>query len=241
MAEVTTPTIASDKTNVVDKKEKKKIFGVQKAADLVVYRLLKKNDRTERTDTPEYPPYIRFPNKDIIVWDFKNEDGAIETATREMRWLPGEQSIFVDEQEKNGRKIPDNILNNPNNRFEIIDGLLKVRPHEKTKIYFLDLCNRNSESEHRTGTVGAIFKKFTEEDRIAELKTKQVKQKEAVQKAFEASDEVIYASAMRLNIPLINNLTNGSRDYESIVADYRQVAMDNPIEFMNVYEDLTKK
>lgn len=230
MAEVQTPTTASDKPKVVE--TKKKIFGKQQQPDLVVYRLLKKNDRTERTDTPEYPPYKRFPNTDIIVW----EDG-----TREIRWLPGEQSIFVDDQEKNGRKIPDNILHNPNNRFEIIEGLIKVRPHEKNKISFLDICNRNSESDNRTGTVEALFKKFTEEDRITELKNKQVKQKEAVEKAFNASDEVIYASAMRLNIPLINNLTNGSRDYESIIADYRQVAMDNPIEFLNIYEDLSKK
>lgn len=232
MAEVKEPNIASVDAKQQPAEKKKKIFGVQKKPDLVVYRLVKKNDRTERMDTPEYPPYRRFPNTDIITW----EDG-----TREIRWLPGEQSIFVDEQEKNGRKIPDNIIHNPNNRFEIIEGLVKVRPHEKTKIQFLDICNRNIESEHRTGTVEALFKKFTEEDRIYELKDKQQKQKDAIQKAFDASDEVIYASAIRLNIPIINNLTNGSRDYESIVADYRQTAMDNPTEFLNVFAEFETK
>lgn len=206
---------------------KKKIFGEQKQPDLVVYRLIEKNDRTLRMDTPEYPPYKRFPNKDIIVW---------EGGTREIRWLPGEQSIFVDEQEKNGRRIPENIIDNPNNRFEIIDGYIKVQPHQKTKIYFLDICNRNAESKYRTGSVAVLFKKFTEETRIEELKTKQVKQKEAMQKSFDATDEQVYAHARILNIPLINNLTGGSRDYEAIVTDYRQAALDNPVEFLKVFD-----
>lgn len=224
MAEVTIPTIASDKKA---EKPNKKIFGVDKKPDNVIYRLLKKNDRTERTDTPEYPPYRRFPNKDIIVW---------EDATREIRWLPGEQSIFVDEQEKNGRKIPDNILNNQNNRFEVIDGYIRVRPHEKTKIQFLDMCNRNIDSEHRTGTVEALFSKYTEEMKSAEMTDKQDKQVEAMGKAATATPDQVYAHAIRLNIPLINNLTQGSRDYEAIRADYRQKAMDFPDDFLKVFD-----
>jgi hypothetical protein len=234
MAEVLeAPKKASDKKA---DQPNKKIFGKQKQPDLVLYRLLHKNDKTQRTDTPDYPPYTRFPNYDIITWGYKNEDGSISESTRAIRWLPAEQSIFVDEQEKDGRRIPDNIINNPNNRFEIIDGFVKVQPHQKTKIYFLDICNRNSESTHRTGTVGAKFKRYTEEDRIAELSSKQVEQKKAMEKAFSASDEQIYAQAVALNIPIINNLTGGSRDYEAIVTDYRQTAMDNPIEFIKVFD-----
>jgi hypothetical protein len=151
MAEVlNAPKIASDKKA---DEPKKKIFGQQKKPDVVLYRLIKENDRTIRKDTPQFPPYKRFPNTDIIVW---------EDATREIRWLPGEQSIFVDEQEKNGRNIPENIIHNPNNRFEIIDGEIRVRPHEKTKILFLDMCNRNADSKHSTGTIQPLFRKLME-------------------------------------------------------------------------------
>lgn len=200
----------------------------QKAPDRVSYRLIKENDRTQRSDTPQFPPYKRFPNTDIIVW----EDG-----TREIRWLPGEQSIFVDEQEKNGRKIPDNIIHNPNNRFEIIDGYIHVRPHEKTKIQFLDMCNRNLHSKHRTGTIEALFVRYTEELRVAELQNKQVKQKEAMMKAFEATPEMVMLHAQKLNIPIINNITQGSREFEAIQADYRQMAMDFPNDFLKVFDD----
>jgi hypothetical protein len=194
----------------------------------VVYRLLKTNDRTQRTDTPLYPPYKRFPNTDIIVW---------EDATREIRWLPGEQSIFVDEQEKGGRKIPDNILNNPNNRFEINDGEIRVRTHEKTKIYFLDICNRNADSQHRTGTIQPLFKKYTEKQRIEDLGIKQSKQKEAMNKSFDATPELVYFHAIHLNIPLMDAVTGASREIDALITDYRQMAMDFPVEFLKVFDD----
>ncbi len=225
MAEVAQPNRASDK---ITSQTNKKIFGEKKGADLVIYRLIKQNDVKLREDTPLYPPYVRFPNKDIIVW----EDG-----TREIRWLPGEQSIFVDEQEKNGKKIPDNILENPNNRFEIIDGEIKVRPHEKTKIQFLDMCNRNADSKHRTGTIAPLFIRYTEEKRIADLNNKQQKQEEAIKKAFAASEELVYFQAPYLNIALIDVKTSASREFEAIRTDYRQVAIDNPVEFLKIFDD----
>jgi len=151
--------------------------------------------------------------------------------------LPGEQSIFVDVQEKDGRKIPENILNNANNRFEIIDGYIRVRPHEKTKIQFLDMCNRNIDSNHRTGTIPAIFKKYTEEARVKELGDKQTKQQEAMQKAFDADEELVYFHAPFMNISLVNSVTHQSREYEAIRTDYRQLAMDNPDVFLKVFND----
>lgn len=234
MAEVATPTTASDKKAEAPKK---KIFGEIKKPDVIIYRLIKTNDVRLRTDTPLYPPYIRFPNKDIITWEYKLEDGTSEEATREIRWLPGEQSIFVDDQEKNGRKIPDNIINNPNNRFEVINGDIQVQPHQKTKIQFLDICNRNVDSEHRTGTVAGIFRRYTEETRIAELNDKQVKQQEAMQKAFNATEEMVYFHAIYLKIPLINSVTQASREFDAIRTDYRQIAMDTPIDFLKIYDD----
>lgn len=236
MAEVEVPNRASEKK--AEQSKNKKIFGVQKNPDVIIYRMIQQNDRTLRMDTPLYPPYIRFPNTDIVVWEYTDEQGNKSQATREIRWLPGEQSIFVDEQEKNGRKLPDNIINNPNNRFEIIDGDVRVQPHQKTKIQFLDICNRNADSEHRTGTVQAVFRKYTEDVRIAELKEKQSKQKIAMQAAFEASDELVFFHAPLLNIPIVNNLTGGSRDFESILTDYRQIAMDSPDAFLKIFNDV---
>jgi stalled ribosome alternative rescue factor ArfA len=218
---------ASDKKIQIVEPPQKSVVPLKSPSN-VVYRLLKQNDRTQRTDTPLYPPYKRFPNIDIIVW---------EDATREIRWLPGEQSIFVDEQEKNGRKIPENILNNPNNRFEIIDGEIRVRPHEKTKILFLDMCNRNADSKHSTGTIQPLFRKYTEKQRVEDLGIKQRKQKEAINKSFEASPDLVYFHARHLNIPLMDSVTGASREIDALITDYRQMAMDFPVEFLKVFDD----
>jgi hypothetical protein len=229
MAEVTTPKRAS----VLNEPIKKKIFGNQKAADVIIYRLDKRNDKV-RDDTPPYPPYIRFPNYDIITWE-DEETGVV--GTRAIRWLPGETTIFVDEQEKNGRTIPENILNNPNNRFEIIDGEIKVRPHEKTKIQFLDYCNRNSRSEYSTGRVQGIFSRYSEEGQVENLKNKQKLQKEALDKAYAASPEQIAFHAKYLNIPMVDPKTSATRTQDAVSTDYVQFALDNPSEFIKTYDD----
>jgi hypothetical protein len=225
-------------TDVVEKKEpaavkgKKSPFGKQKTPDQIVFRLIEKNEVKLRDDTPPYRPYIRFPNKDLIVW----EDG-----TREIRWLPGFTTIFVDEQEKDGRVIPENILINPNNRFEIIDGYIKVKPHEKTKILFLDMCNRNINSKYRTGSIPALFERYSEEKVIEVLSEKQGWQQEAIDKAFKASEEQVAFHVKYLGIPLIDHTSGESRTLKAIQADYRQYAIDNPKSFLETYDDVDLK
>lgn len=209
------------------KKEKKNLFGTAKAPDLIIYRLVKENQKL-REDTPRFPPYKRFPNTDIIQW---------EEGTRAIRFLPGFTSIFVDEQEAGNRVIPDNVLNNPNNRFEIIDGEIKVRPHEKTKRQFLDMCNRNADSEYRTGNIQGIFSKYSEETKIDNLAKKQESQQEAIDKAFNASPEQMAFHVKYLNIPTIDVVNNSTRTFKAIQADYRQYAIDNPENFIKTFDD----
>ena len=56
-------------------------------------------------------------------------------------------------------------------------------------------------------------------------------------KAFDATPDLVMFHAVHLNIPLINNITQGSREYEAIEADYRQMAMDFPDDFLKVFDD----
>lgn len=229
MAAVTEPTIASVNSS------KKKIFGTQKKPDMIIYRLVKKNDKL-RDDTPPYPPYKRFPNTDIISWNYGTDDKP-EWGERAIRFLPGYSTIFVDEQEKNGRVLPENVINNPNNRFEIINGEIRVRPHEAAKIYFLDICNRNVESEHRTGKTEGLFARYSEEKRVIDLQGKQKLQKEAIEKAFTADENQVAFHAKYLGISTIDPSTAASRTYEAVLADYRQMAIDNPKNFLDTFDD----
>lgn len=224
-----TPAVEKKNTN------KKSSFGTVKEADVIIYRLEKENEKL-RDDTPKFPPYIRFPNTDVIQWNFGTEQEP-EWGERAIRYLRGYPTIFVDEQEKNGRVVPENVLNNPNNRFEIINGEIIVRPHEKAKIQFLDYCNRNSKSPYRTGKTVTLFSRYSEEGRTQDLKAKQELQKVAFEKAFSADEEQIAFHAKYLGIPLIDPATTATRKPDSIITDYRQKAIDDPKKFIETYDD----
>jgi hypothetical protein len=211
-------------------------FGKPKAPEQIIYELLEKNDRRMRDDTPIYPPYIEFPNKDTILWNYGTEDQP-DWAERVIRFLPGFESIFVDEQEKDGRIIPENILNNRANKFIINKGHIKVRPAEKQKIKFLDMCNRNGDSPYRTGKVKAIFARKSEEKTIQETSTKQLRQQDAFAKAFNATESQIAFHAKYLGIPLVLSDTNASRTLIAVQTDYRQKALDDPDGFLKTFDD----
>ncbi len=209
------------------KKPVKSAFPAPKAADLIIYRLIKTNERS-RPVTPLYPPYRRFPNTDVIKW----KDGE-----RAIRYLRGFDSIFVDEQEQNGRVIPKAVLDNPNNKFEIIDGEIKVRPHEKTKIQFLDMCNRNVDSPYRTDRVEPIFARYSEEKAVENRLKTIDKQKRAMELAFNADEEQLVFHAKQLGIPLFDGVTSATRTIDAVKADYRQKAIGDPDKFLETYDD----
>lgn len=216
------------------KKEKKSIFGAERKPDQIIFRLLQPNQKL-RDDTPMYPPLKMFPNTDIITWNFGTTDKP-DWSERAIRYLPGYATIFVDEQEKDGRVIAKDILDRAP-KFEIIDGDIRVRPTEKTKLQFLDICNRNIDSPNRTGRVEILFGRYTEAKKIEQLAGMQEKQQEALEKAFKASDEQIAYHAKYLGIPMIDGPTSATRTAKAIITDYRQVAIDNPELFLKTYDD----
>jgi len=217
-------------------------FGPKKAPDSVVFRLLIQNKKI-RPDTPRYPPYMRIPNTDVIVWQKKDPKTGdiLEEGTRSIRYLPGEKSIFVDEQEKNGRVIPAQVLNNPNNRIEIIDGDIRCKPHETAKIQFLDMCNRNQDSEYRTGRTMPLFSRYnsTRSDKerleLGKLKLR------SMQLAASIEEQEMIAHVEKLRIAMTDDTTNESRKDEAIIADYYQVASEDPKRFLETYEQVKKK
>lgn len=214
---------------------KKSLFGEMKDAKLVIYKMIKKNPKL-RQDTPEYPPYRNFKNTDIIRWNYGTE-AEPEWGERAIRYLNGHPSIFVDEQEAGNRVIPERVLNNPKNQFELNNGIIAVASHELVKLKYLDFTNLNEDSPYSTGKVQPLFARYSEGKRVQELKKKQTLQKEAMEKAFAASEEQVAFHAKYLDIPIIDRETSATRDYESILTDYRQIAMDDPKKFIETFDD----
>lgn len=208
-------------------KNKKSAFGPKKEADVILFKLLNTNAK-ERPDTPLYPPVVMFPARDVIEWD---------GGERAIRYLSGWNTIFVDEQEANGRIIPDSVLNNTKNIIEFNEGEVKVRPHEKTKLQFLRFCNRNADSPHRTGKVPPLYSEYSEEKKTNELQLRQARQREALEKAFTAKESQIAFHAQYLGISPIDPATSATRTIEAIRADYQQFAIDNPDGFLRTFND----
>lgn len=204
----------------------------KKEATIVIYRMVKANTKVEgRDDTPLYPPYRRVKNTDTIVW--KDEEG--NESERAIRYLRGWDTIFVDEQEKNGRVISENTINNPQNFFEIVDGELKIQPHEAAKLKFWEMCNHNVNSEHKTGRVAGFMAKYSEEDSVKTLAKTQEAQKKAMDIAYAVKEEDMYESAQKAGIPLIDINNGASRTPEAITADFRQLALSKPDDFLKIF------
>jgi hypothetical protein len=156
--------------------------------------------------------------------------------------LPGEKSIYVDEQEKNGRTIAPTLLDNPNNRFEIIDGEIKVPVSHKQKIEFLDKCNRNADSPCRnpSSRTPPTFRRYTEDGNAAEMLKKQELQAQAIEAAKNATDEQIVAHVKALGIRMEDS-DGVDRSEAAILLDYRQIAMDTPDVFMKSFPALIEE
>lgn len=214
---------------------KKEIFGEMKEAKLIIYKMINKNPKI-RQDTPEYPPYRNFSNTDIIRWNWGTEEKP-DWGERAIRFLSGFPSIFVDEQEIGNRVIPDRVLNNPKNQFELNNGIIAVNSHELAKIQYLDYCNLNEDSPYSTGKKQPLFSRYSETKRVDDLKKKQNLQREAMEKAFSADEAQVAFHAKYLDIPIVDSQTSATRDYEAVLADYRQIAMDDPKTFLKTFDD----
>lgn len=212
-------------------KEQVKTTIIKKEPDYVIFRLINENPIIRgRDDIPKYPPYIRLKNTDVIVW---KDEKTGEKYERAIRFLNGHESIFVDEQEKNGRVIPPQMLKSDKNEFLILNGEMRFRPTERAKIQFARVRNANADSEHRTGRIAAIYKEYNEKAETVERKEFQNMVKEAMDKAYntDISDIMQYASLLNISI---NGADGGSREADAIKSDFIQRAIDQPKQFLDI-------
>lgn len=224
------------------KSKKPNPFATLKKPDTIIYRLIEKNNMGLRTDTPEYPPYIKKKNTDVIDYilpkDIEGLGKEGETVQTAIRYIHGEKSIFVYEQEKNGRDIPENVLHNQKNDLEIINGDIRVRPSEKTKIQFLDYASWNLDSPYKSGRVQPIIARLSEESTAKSEIERMRKVKDATDKAFEADDFFMAAHCEALVINLIDYASSGGRTADAVRKDYIKRATDDPDKFLSTFKDV---
>ena len=204
---------------VVEKKE------VKKEPKTYVFKLI---TNASPTDKRQFPPRFMLANTDII---FDEEAGY----KRAIRYLPGINTLWVDEQEN----LPENIANRrPSITF--VDGFLYVPSTDRMLIEFLTKSNRCQNAENRDANIPATYEMMNFEA-ISKKNIQNVKTKhEAMKVALSASEQSMMEHIDYLGITKIN--TQGiEKDSDELRVEYVSIAENRPDLFLKSYNNPTTK
>ena len=143
------------KAPIVEKKFTPQFTNKKQEYKASVYQMISKAKK--RNGQPQYPVVSLLKAEDIIFDPEKGEN-------RKIRYVPGETSIFADEQPESVRMREPISFNN---------GFLFVDHTNPTLKKYLDTCNANGSNPHRIKSKSILFKQQDEEksaqDKIAQV------------------------------------------------------------------------
>jgi hypothetical protein len=168
---------------------------------------------------------------------------------RQIRYVFGQPSIFVDEQEKgkntafqrdaNGRNT---LLDNPSNRdnLTLVRFERRVPAAERTAwlyLWCMNQCKNQHPKARRNGTSTVVFE-LLDFGQIEEGKIELGKLKEqCYQLAVHARDEEMIPHAKHLGILFYIEDSGAPRDIANVREDYKDMAYTNPKLFHDTYND----
>ena len=142
---------------IVEKKFTPQFTNKQQEYKATVYNLVSRTK--QRNGRPQYPVVSLIKAEDII---FDPETGE----NKKIRYVPGEASIFAEDQPE-GAKMREPITFN--------NGYLFVEHTNPTLKLYLDTCNANGSNPHRIKSKSVIFNikndEKTAKDRISQVST----------------------------------------------------------------------
>ena len=207
-----TSTKVEAKAPVVEKKFTPRFTNKQQDYKPTVYKLVSKAKK--RNGMPQYPVVSLLKAEDII---FDPETGE----NRKIRYVPGEASIFADEQPEGVRMREPISFNN---------GFLFVDHTNPTLKRYLDTCNANGSNPHRIKSKSILFT----------VKDDQKSAQQKIEKVADVMDAVQAALKMPLNeligyAKVLGIKTNKSVD--EIRWDMKIQAEKNPKAFLSGMND----
>jgi hypothetical protein len=196
---------------------------------MYIFRLLKEHPKYHE-GASIFPPYFTIPNKDIILWNFGTENEP-DFQPREIRYIDGYKTIFVDEQEVNG-PLADGVVNKQTNIITFNNGFLNVPSWNKPLVEFLSLnnqCSKNTNKFKRVSDTYMLLNLGNNDENAVELGKKKDR---AYDLARSASEEDMIPHAKFLGIPFVHASTGEERDMDVIREDYKAKALENPEKFL---------
>ena len=178
-----------------------------------IYQLVHNGGKDKRGATI-YPVVYMIKAEDIVYDPDKD-------INRKIRYIPGEASIYEDEQKEDAKvKSPITFSN----------GLLFVDRTNPTLKKYLDLCNLNQSNPNRNTSTRAAFKMLTPEVDAQKKLEKSMAELDAVRIALEMPlDKMIgYAKVLGVNV---------NKSTDEIRYDMKVLAEKDPKKFIEGMDD----
>tara|TARA_R100000152_G_C6778021_1_gene208337 strand:- start:1669 stop:2607 length:939 start_codon:yes stop_codon:yes gene_type:complete len=175
---------------------------------------LTRNKKDRKTGKVMYPVIYMIKAEDIIF-------DPIKGINRKIRYIPGEASIYEDEQKKDAKVKAPVIFN---------DGFLAVPPQNPTLKKFLDHCNQNGDNPNRIKTTKPAFVMVNKKKDAKKLIQKESQELDAMQLALKMPIEKLVGYAKVLGI-------NVDKSTEEIRYDMKIAAKRNPSSFISGMDD----
>ena len=202
-----TSTKVEAKAPVVEKKFVPNFLNKQKDYKPTVYQLISKSKK--KNGMPQYPIVSLMKAEDII---FDPETGE----NRKIRYVPGETSVYSDEQSENAKMREPIAFNN---------GYLFVDHTNPTLKKYLNLCNANGSNPHRIKSKSILFT-VKDDEKSAQQKIEEVgSTMEAVQSALKMPVNELMGYAKVLGIKI-------DRSVDEVRWDMKVQAEKNPKGFL---------
>ena len=194
-----------------------------------VFRLVHEHPRSYE-GASVFPPRFTVTNQDNILFNYGTEDEP-DFRPRQIRYLDGFPTIFVDEQEEKNQ-VFDSVTGNPKNVITFENGMLIVPSWNKQLYQFLMLSNQCEQNTKKLRMVKNTYRLLdfanSDEDSVEKGKKKD----RAYDVARAASVEEMIPHAKYLGISFTHPATGEERDYEAIREDYKSKALENPENFL---------
>lgn len=177
-----------------------------------------------------FPPRFVVPNKDTVIYNYGTEENP-DFRPRQIRYLDGFPTIFVDEQDKNG-PVSENILGNQRNTITFENGHLMVPSWNKVLFDFLISSNQCEQNTNKARQTKNIFKLLDFSNSDVNVVEMGKKKDMAYDMARNASLEEMIPHAKYLGITFVHPSTGEERDYDAIREDYKSKALQDPENFL---------